>query len=222
MGNKGFFILFVLVIIYAHWFCTTDRRADNKAVQKEIKDREILKVTEAQIINKVLEIGNSISVNTQKTLGQNLQKALQEGGVENAISFCNLNAMPLVDSLSKHFDAEIRRVTMKPRNQNDFPTDIEKELLEAYDYQWKDSLPMQSNVQTLEGDKYLFTKPILVENALCLTCHGTFENGLLEETKEFIKSKYPEDQATGYNIGDLRGMWSITISKKHVIQAMQF
>lgn len=222
MINKGFFILFVLVIFYTNWFCNTDRRVDNKAVQEEIKNREIIKVTEAQIIQKVLEIGNSISANTQKTLGQNLQKALQEGGVENAISFCNLNAMPLVDSLSKQFDAEIRRVSMKPRNQNDFPTDIEKELLEAYDYQWKDSLPLQNNVQALEGDRYLFTKPILVENALCLTCHGTLENGLLEETKEFIKSKYPEDQATGYNIGDLRGMWSITISKKNVLMAVEF
>ena len=34
-----------------------------------------------------------------------------------------------------------------------------------------------------------------------------------------LKSKYPADMATDYNVGDLRGMWSITIAKKKVVQS---
>lgn len=220
MKNRAFLIILLIVFTYIFILCSTDKKVNNEAVQQEIKNREIKKVAEAEIVNKVYEIGTSISSSTQKTLGANLKNALQEGGVENAISFCNLNAMPLVDSLSDKFDAEIRRVTFKARNPDDLPNEMENELLEAYAYQWTDSISMKNNVQQLNENTYLFTKPILVENALCLTCHGTYENGLSKETDDFIKSKYPQDQATGYNIGDLRGMWSITISKKKVIQSL--
>lgn len=218
--NKGYFLIGLVILYGFLWSCTSDKKTDSEAVRKEIKNREIKKVTEAEIVNKVHEIGNLITLSAKKTLGSNLKKALQNGDVEGAISFCNLNAMPLVDSLSLSFDAGIRRVSLKARNPNDIPSDLEKELLEAYDFQWNDSIPLQTNVQSIEGNKYLFSKPIFVDNALCLTCHGTSENGLLKETEDFIKSKYPADQAIGYNIGDLRGMWSITISKKSVVQSL--
>lgn len=200
--------------------CTTDKRLNTEAVREEIKSREVKKVTEAEIVNKVYEIGNEIALNTKKTLGKNLQESLQQGGVQNAISFCNLNAMPLVDSLSKKYGAVIRRTTLKARNPNDLPSDIEQKIMEAYEYQFKDSIPLKENVQPLENDQYLFTKAIFVENVLCLTCHGSTNNGLTLETEEFIKSKYPLDKATGYQVGDLRGMWSITIDKKKVVQSM--
>jgi len=211
-------ILFAL-LLSSLFSCTTDKRLNNEAVQEEIKSREAIKITEAEILSKVQVIGNEIAVTAKKTLGKNLKNALQQGGVENAISFCNLNAMPLVDSLSKKIDAKIRRVTYKARNPNNIPTDVEKSLLEAYQFQWNDSIPLKENVQPLEGDIYLFTKPILVDNALCLTCHGALENGLSQETKDFIKLKYPMDKATDYKLGDLRGMWSISIPKKKIIQS---
>lgn len=200
--------------------CTSDKKTDTAAIKKEIKNREIKKVTEAEIVNKVHELGKSIALATKKTLGKNLQNAMQNGGVENAVTYCNLAALPLVDSLSRSFDAEIRRVTLKPRNPNNDANEIEMKIMEAYDFQHKDSIALEANVQTLPNNKYLFTKPILVESALCLTCHGMSENGLLKETEDFIRSKYPDDKATGYSIGDLRGMWSITFSKKKVVQSM--
>ena len=200
--------------------CTSDKRIDKEAVKKEIKSREIKKATEAEIVSKVHEIGNAIALNSKKTLGEKLKGALQNGGVENAISFCNVNAMPLVDSLSKIYSAEIKRVTLKARNPNDLPNLTEKKLLEAYAYQWKDSIPLQANVQAMDDGKYLFTKPILIDNELCLKCHGSLDNGLTKGTDDFLKEKYPIDKATGYDLGDLRGMWSITIAKKKVVQSL--
>ncbi len=216
----GFYSFFLVIFISAGWSCTSDKKIDGNVVQEEIKDREIKKISEAEIINKVNEIGNSIATAAKNTLGQNLQKAIQQGGLEHAIDFCNLNAMPLVDSLSKVYGAEIKRVSLKARNPIDLPNAEERLVLEAYAYQWKDSIPLQTNVQPIDENKYLFTKAILVDNALCLSCHGTFDNGMLKETDDFIKIKYPEDHATGYQIGDLRGMWSIIIMKKNVIQTM--
>ena len=210
----------LLAFLFIGFFsCTGDKPVNTESVRKEIKSREAIKITEAEIMSKAQVIGSEIAVTTKQTLGKNLKNALQSGGVENAISFCNLNAMPLVDSLSKKYDADIRRVTLKARNPDDLPTEIEQNILEAYQYQWNDSIPLKENVQLVQGDRYLFTKPILVDNALCLTCHGSSDNGLTQETNEFIKLKYPMDKATGYNLGDLRGMWSISIPKKKIIQS---
>lgn len=220
MIKKGLYLIGFAFILSLSLSCTNDKKVDSRAIKEEIENRKIKKVTEAEIVAKVHELGDEIALKTKKALGKKLKNAIQNGGVENAISFCNLNAMPLVDSLSSKFSAEIRRVTLKARNPNNHPDNLERELLDAYAYQWKDSIPLQTNVQALEGSKYLFTKPILVDNTLCLGCHGTTENGLLKETLDFIKSKYPNDKATGYEIGDLRGIWSITISKKKVVLSM--
>lgn len=213
-------LILVFFLVFGFVRCDSDKKVNTEAVKEEIKSREVKKVTEAEIIEEVRKLGNSVALGTKQTLGKNLQSAIQEGGVENAIGFCNLNAMPLVDSLSKNYGAIIRRVSLKARNAMDFPNDIEQKLLEAYKYQKQNSGALKENVQALNDDQYLFTKPIMVENALCLSCHGTAENGMLKETDAFIKSKYPEDKATGYEIGDLRGMWSITFPKKKIIQSM--
>lgn len=215
-------IYIVALLSVALWFtwCTSDKRVDSEAVRQEIEDRKIKKVTEADIITRVYEIGDLVTKNAKATLGKNLQGALQQGGIEYAIGFCNLKAMPLVDSLSNQYQATIRRVTTKARNQNDLPDNIEAEILDAYAYQMQDSSKLIDNVQTISDSVYLFTRPIMIDNGLCLTCHGSNENGLLPSTIELITSKYPHDQATGYSMGDFRGMWSIRIPKKRIIQSM--
>ena len=220
MVHRSIYFVYFIVFFNILVSCTSDKKVDSEAVRQEIKSREIKRATEAEIVSKVHEIGNLIALSAKKTLGKNLKQSLNRGGVENAVNFCNLNAMTLIDSLEKSFGVEIKRASLKARNQNDLPNTLEKELLEAYAYQWKDSIPLQTNVQALDENRYLFTKPIHIDNDLCLKCHGTMENGLSQETIDFIVLKYPNDKATGYQIGDLRGIWSITIPKKMVVQSL--
>ncbi len=216
--NKSSFFATAFIIAGA-LACTTDKKVDSEAIKKEITSREIIHVTEAEIVQKAHEVGAAIAINSQQALGKKLQSALGTGGVEHAIGYCNLQAIPLVDSLAKAFNAHIRRVSVKYRNPADAPSSLELQILEAYEAQKSDSIPLTTNVQPLENDQYLFTKPIIIDNALCLTCHGTPENGLAESTVLLINSKYPDDKAIGYNMGDLRGMWSIIIPKKNIVQA---
>ncbi|MDZ7608801.1 MAG: DUF3365 domain-containing protein [Cyclobacteriaceae bacterium] len=218
MMRKCCFIVFAVSIV-AIYSCNTDKKVDSDAIKKEINNREIVHVTESEILQKAHEIGNTIATNSQQALGAKLKGALGAGGVENAISYCNLQAMPLIDSLSKEYNAQIRRVSLKNRNPADAPSTLELQILEAYESQTADSLTLSTNVQPLGNDQYLFTKPIMIDNALCLACHGTPENGLATATQDLIKSKYPADKAIGYQIGDLRGMWSIVLPKKSIVQA---
>ena len=45
--------------------------------------------------------------------------------------------------------------------------------------------------------------------AVCLTCHGK-EQQVTENVKKILSINYPNDEATGYTTGDLRGAFSIS------------
>ncbi|MBV5321708.1 MAG: DUF3365 domain-containing protein, partial [Sulfuricurvum sp.] len=55
----------------------------------------------------------------------------------------------------------------------------------------------------------MFYKPIVINNEACLKCHGNVEGDLAKA----ITAAYPEDKATGYKMGDLRGMIAIEIAR---------
>ena len=53
-------------------------------------------------------------------------------------------------------------------------------------------------------------KPLMINKKVCLKCHGDITN---EKLKNTIAKKYPEDKATGYKMGDIRGAVVVTIKK---------
>ena len=161
--------------------------------------------------NAYLEKGKTIAGATFAVLSSQLQSAMQEGGVSNAIEYCQLNAYPLVDSLSKVHHAAIRRTTLKVRNPDDQPNELEREILETYARKDAAGEQIGPMVRALAEQEVIFFAPIRT-NAFCLQCHGIPGETLREEDHALIRRHYPEDQATGYQDGDLRGMWSIRFS----------
>lgn len=197
----------------------TEKRADRSAYEEERKIREVKKISEAQLLEKAMEIGSDIAGQSQKALGSHLQKAIQQGGIGYAIDFCNVRAIPITDSLENIYQARIKRASLNYRNPADAPDDLEKTILEAYHYNQENELALEDNVQKQGDDYILFTRAIQVENPLCLNCHGTLGREMLAITKELIDAKYPDDQAIGHEMGSIRGMWSIRLSKKEIIKS---
>lgn len=159
----------------------------------------------AQSESKYLKEGKTIAKTTFKVLSSNLKNAMAEGGIENALSYCNVNAMPLTDSLSNHYNVSIKRVSDKARNSLNTPTESEQKIIDDYLANIENRKPVL--VKNEEGNP-TFYAPI-VAKSLCLSCHGIVGESLLPENHEKIKLLYPEDKAIGYKEGDLRGIWSI-------------
>lgn len=159
-----------------------------------------------------LEKGKKIAGATFTVLSSQLQAAMQEGGVPHAIEYCQLNAYRLVDSLSAVHGATIRRTTLKARNPTDQPSELERSVLEAYAQQDAEGETLTPMVQALEDQHVLFFAPIRT-NVFCLQCHGTPGETIKAEDYAQISKHYPEDEAIGYQAGDLRGMWSIRLKK---------
>ena len=55
-----------------------------------------------------------------------------------------------------------------------------------------------------------FYAPILLAAPVCLQCHGSAVKDIAPATMAAIKKLYPDDKATGFQLGDLRGLWRVT------------
>lgn len=159
-----------------------------------------------------LEKGQQVAAATFATLSGKLQKSMKEGGVSNAVEYCNVAALPLVDSLSQIHNAHIRRTSLKIRNPEDKPTPQELIQLQAYEKQSQAGEKLKPLVTEIAPNTVAFYAPIHMM-PVCEKCHGKVGSTLLEKDYELIQKHYPEDQAIGYVSGDFRGMWSISFKK---------
>jgi hypothetical protein len=186
-------------------------------VSREIRAKEPIRIREAELIERAHTLGRQLADSAQKALQGKLLGAIQEGGIPYAVDFCHVAALPLMDSLSQKFDVEIRRVSHRLRNPEDAPRDYEAPILEAYVYNFEEGLEMNDNVQKVGDDYFLYTKPILMGNALCLNCHGQPGTQVQEATFLALQEKYPNDNALGHELNDLRGIWSIRLARRMLV-----
>ena len=54
-----------------------------------------------------------------------------------------------------------------------------------------------------------FFAPSVLNNEFCLKCHGALGQDISPENVAVIQNLYPQDEATGFKLGDLRGAWRI-------------
>jgi len=157
----------------------------------------------------VMQEGRAIVQSTFATLSSNLSGALKEGGVSHALEFCNIEAMPLTDSLSTHYGIEIRRASHRPRNPQNRADSLELASIQAYINQLEENGELKPFVYRRQG-QILFHAPIRIAGDLCLNCHGNPGADIAQGDLKVIQDLYPEDEATGFELGELRGIWSIT------------
>ncbi|WP_179352122.1 Tll0287-like domain-containing protein [Winogradskyella vidalii] len=187
------------------------RRNGNRQVQREQK-RQGSSVVQTNFENLPYgERGLKYALTTKAVLGKNLMGTIQRKGVLEALAFCNVKAYPLTDSMAVVHKAVIKRVTDKPRNSNNKANAEELEYLNEFKHVIANNQEPQPLVKELD-DKVKVYYPITTNN-MCLQCHGKPNETLKQSTLTNIKRLYPMDQAIGYDINQVRGIWSITFNK---------
>ena len=152
--------------------------------------------------------GKKITAFSFKALSSEVIRAIEEGGIIHAAEYCHLQASPLTDSLSKTYQADISRVSDKYRNPENKADELDMKIIGDYRKQVNEGRELQAHLE-VTGDQVIYYSPIIILNPVCLQCHGELGKTMETENDEFIKSKYPEDKATGYKLGELRGVWRI-------------
>lgn len=140
-----------------------------------------------------------------------LHLAMADGGPLHAIDVCRTHAPGIAERLMEQH-ITVKRTSLGLRNPVNAPDEWEKSILAFFEQEQAAG----ADVADLEhyalfrketGDEFRYTRAIPTGD-VCLICHG--EN-IAPEIAEAIAALYPEDQATGYKAGQVRGMVSITI-----------
>lgn len=158
--------------------------------------------------------GDSIATEAQRVLLSNVTQAMQTSGPAGAVDFCNIHAMPLTDSISHIHSVNIQRLSDKNRNpKNSIDSETDKEAWLQIKQMMKDTAAKQKHLLLQRDNAVYYYKAIPLGMPACLSCHGVKGENILPETEQVIVSKYPDDKATGYSIGELRGIWKIQLSR---------
>lgn len=133
---------------------------------------------------------------------QKLQQALHEGlskGPVQALSTCQVEAPKIAEGLSQE-GIRVGRTSDRLRNPANRSPEWVRPILEAY--LANPSLRSPRSVPLTEG-RAGYVEPILTQS-LCLTCHGkSIDSNVAAE----LERLYPEDEAVGFDVGDLRGVF---------------
>lgn len=195
-------LLIALFLIAAFSACFFEKKNENLS-----KDEEVLSLSDSTI-NVYREQGRFIAKSSFQALSSQLTGAIQTGGISYAVSFCNIEAVPIMDSMTAEFNADIKRVSEKNRNPDNSPDAFEQMLLDLFDQNLKNSGKANDTVLLDLNNKLVYAAPILLAQ-LCLQCHGLIGTDISDENNSMIKKLYPDDKATGFVPGDLRGIWRI-------------
>jgi len=141
------------------------------------------------------------------TLLPTLQNAMASGGPVEAIAVCSQRAPEIAAELSADSGWSVSRVSLQPRNvESATPDAWERETLEAFDRRQRAGEP-GANINSaaiVDGDyRYMQAQPAM---PLCLTCHG---QNITADVRSALAQHYPDDTATGYSAGEIRGAISL-------------
>lgn len=172
------------------------------------------KLSKDEIRQEAMEEGNRIALETQQALASQLKFIIERDGIPQALKYCNVHAYPIVDSLEKKHDVGIKRASLHVRNPKDKPDEEEADILAEYESAIANG-QTPSPVVILDDKQVRYARPIILSNQLCLNCHGIIGKDIKENHYEVIRALYPEDNATGFKLGDLRGIWSIKFNREY-------
>jgi len=200
-------VLIFTATIFTILACNNQKAQDQSNTRVDELDSSTEKsidIRDEEYIIRAKEFAQS----TGSTLMGELSKAMGEGGVINAVEYCSLNALSLTDSMSKTLNVQISRISHKNRNPNNNASTKELEMISQYISKKEEGIELKPRSVTSE-DAYTVYIPIEVKG-LCLNCHGEVGKDIADEDYIVISNLYPDDRATGFQLGDLRGLWKIS------------
>ena len=140
----------------------------------------------------------------QTRLIEALTTELDQSGPAGAIHVCRDTAPETTSEVSTEAGLTVARTSHRLRNPDNAPPEWAREIV-AQGAGTKVEVASQHVVDL--GDRVGIIRPIGTLG-MCTTCHGD-KDSMDPELLALIAESYPEDAATGFEVGDLRGwMWA--------------
>lgn len=201
--KKNILLLSILSVVIFLTNCdsTSDKKKANPSISTDT----------ARQLKSPLESGQEMAMKTKAVLGKYLMTAIQDKGTEGAIEFCSSRAIQITDSMSRILGSRLKRVAERNRN----PLNIVSAEELAYSKEVNAALARKESPKPRlieSSDAYTAYYPILTE-PFCLQCHGDKKTDIKSATLTTINRLYPGDNATGFKLNELRGIWVVEMKK---------
>jgi mono/diheme cytochrome c family protein len=155
------------------------------------------------------ETGDQVAGRLFASLMTTLQEKIAAEGPEAAIPYCRLEALPLTARIAEDFPSvkSVRRTALRVRNPANTPDATDRSVLEKWLAAWNPASPpgpVLVEFAAPDGTQELrYYRPVPVM-ATCLACHGSGDE-ISPAVGAALQRAYPDDDATGFAEGDLRG-----------------
>ena len=149
----------------------------------------------------------------QNTLGTQLIQAMQAAGPVNALQVCQQIAQPITQQVNgDHEGAQVSRTALRVRNPANQADTESTSIMEFWETLLATGAAPLPPAVSHDGDTIIVHHPIMVGEA-CLKCHGD-PASFSEDLQATLSELYPADQATGFELGQLRGAFRVEFSKE--------
>jgi len=146
-----------------------------------------------------------------KELKTTMKRAMKQGGPLQAIKTCKLEASEIGKNLGHKKGWTVGRTSLRYRNPDNKPDAWEKTVLLNFEKRLQagespakmeySAIVDNNGQQTFRYMKAIPTAPF------CLKCHGS---KIAPAVQAELQKLYPNDQATGFKAGDIRGAFSVS------------
>jgi len=162
----------------------------------------------------VSEAAAPVAAALVQSLGGNLQSAIAADGHVAAMEFCNVEAMPLTAQVTEEQGMEVKRTSWRVRNPSNAPDALEVEALAHFRSRAEAGAAPEPWVQADPAGGWRYYQP-LPTGDLCLSCHGAPPD-LADGVPAALEQLYPDDEATGFTAGELRGLLRVSVPETAV------
>ena len=158
-------------------------------------------------ITEVAARSSALADRFQSDLQTQLRAALATAGPAGAIDVCQSVAPAIAASLSEESGADVRRLALKARNpaaraEGDMEKALQELAAAPLDAQGRPAVKTWTS-----GNRIHWVRAIPMQAQPCNVCHGT---NIAPDVAASIAAAYPDDRATGFIPGDLRGAFAVS------------
>lgn len=205
------YLIILFVLFFA--FACNEKRVDSRRFAQEMKNRQLKRVNQGAIMEESLLKGQMMVSLIDTTFKKRLQEELLKNGPTKAMQLCNINIYGIKDSLASLYHADIKRVNKGILTSGNKE---ERALFDAYLYNEEQNLPMDDNLQDMKNGFVLYTKPIILNQQNCISCHAAGS-----KVADVLLKAYPASIVFNLKKGSLMGMWSLNMSQQEIIKRMK-
>lgn len=205
-GCSGVNCGLLLVVGLAFLACRPDQiehLKDTKRIGIETANWEVKRIMPQDLLRATRWAGDSLTATADTLLRRTLARELAAGGVARAAAFCRPEKYRLVDSLASVLKAMPHRVNTSGRT-------VKQPAVQPPD--------TTRLVRRESPEIFFYERPIVLNNTLCLHCHGEVGADISTADDALLRQQFPQHHATGYRLGQVMGAWQVRAQRAGVAE----